>query len=107
MERMKSEILQGTMFLYYNPLVMDKPMVWVKVEEDGNDEPSLFISNDALVRHCIHGDTPSPTERWLMGDKFYNDRVAIGQFVPIKDLREAEAVCKEKGWPKYEISFGF
>ena len=103
----KSNIKQGQMVLHFNPLAMDKPMVWVKVEEDGNTEPSLFITNDALVRHCIHGDTPSPNERWLMGDKFYNELVEGGKFIPIADLRDAETICEEKGWPKYEVDLGF
>ena len=98
-----SNIAQGQMVLHFNPLTMDKPSVWVKVEENGNTEPSLFIDNQALVRHCVHGDTPAPSERWLMGDKFYGEMVRKGEFVPITDLKEAESICEDKGWEKYEV----
>ena len=98
-----SNIAQGQMVLHFNPLTMDKPRVWVKVEENGNTEPSLFIDNQALVRHCVHGDTPAPSERWLMGDKFYGEMVRKGEFVPITDLKEAEGIALEMGWPKYEV----
>ena len=103
----KSNIAQGQMVLHFNTETMDKPKVWVKVESD-NEEPSLFVDNDAIVRFSINPDfKPSISERWLITDKFYGKMVREGFFVPIDDLKEADRITEELGWPAYRISFPF
>ena len=95
------------MVIFFNPTIMSKPEVWVKVESD-NDEPSLFINNNAFVRHSINPNSkPSITERWLIGDEYYGRMVREGHFVPITDLNQADGITLELGWPSYEIDFGF
>ena len=47
----KSVIEKGQMFLHFDKSYMEKPRVWVKVE-DAVDQPlSRFVDNQALVRH--------------------------------------------------------
>lgn len=102
-----SNIAQGQMVLEFNPLAMPKPRVWVKVGENGNTEPSLFVDNQALVQHCVNGRDPSPSEKWMMSDKFYGLMVREGKFIPVSDLNEVNSICESKGWDKYEVDLGF
>ena len=102
-----SKIPQGQMFIHFAPTYMDKPRVWVKVE-DGNEEPSLFIENSAMVRFSINPNSkPTLTERWLIGDRYYNEMVNKGEFIPITDLNEVDSITEKRGWPAYEIEFDF
>lgn len=102
----KSNIPHGQMVLHFAPSYMDKPKVWVKVSDENDTEPSLFIDNSACVRFAIDNTyKPSITERWLISDRFYNEKISCGQFIPVSDLNEASRVCEEKGWPYYEADF--
>lgn len=101
----KSNIMQGQMVLYYNPTFMDKPMVWVKVD-DTQTEPSLFIDNNAMVRFSINPNhLPDISEQWKITDRFYGKMVREGKFVPIDDLNQADRITEELGWPAYVIDF--
>lgn len=103
---MKTMIPQGQMFIYFNPDLMDMPKVWVKVSPTNDDEPSLFIDNNAMVRYTLNQDSkPSIEERWLITDRFYGEMVRKGFFAPIDDLNEIENMCEQLGWPKYEHKF--
>lgn len=103
----KSNIPQGKMVLHFNPETMDKPKVWVKVESD-NEEPSLFLNNEALVRFSISSmNKPRIDERWLITDEFYGKMVRMGLFVPIDDLNQVDSITEELGWPTYEIDLPF
>ena len=89
----KSNIPQGQMFLYFSPVYMDTPKVWVKVSDTDDNEPSLFIDNSAMVHFCIDRTyKPSIAERWSISDRFYNEKVACGQFIPVSDLYEASRI---------------
>ena len=93
------------MFLYFNSLTMDKPKVWVKVD-DTETEPSLFIDNNALARISVNPNyKPSVIERWLISDRYYGEMVRKGEFVPIDDLAECDAITEQLGWPAYVIDF--
>ena len=95
------------MVLHYNPELMDKPKVWVKVD-DTYEEPSLFVDNNAIVRFSINPNRKADiTERWLITDEFYGKMVRMGLFVPVDDLNQADRITEELGWPTYTIDFGF
>lgn len=103
----KSNIAQGQMVLNYNPQIMDKPRVWVKVD-DTQEEPSLFIDNNVLVQFAINKHRkPQADEKWLITDEFYGKMVRQGLFVPIDDLNQAERITEELGWPAYYVDLGF
>ena len=91
------------MILHFTP-DMESPKVWIRTDWAGDDEPVLFVDNQALVRHCIKGGIPYINERWLMSDRFYADMVGNGTFIPIADLNQAKSVCEEKGWPEYAVN---
>lgn len=103
----KSNIAQGQMVLNYNPQIMDKPRVWVKVDNT-QEEPSLFIDNNVLVQFAINKNRkPQADEKWLITDEFYGKMVRQGLFVPIDDLNQAERITEELGWPAYYVDLGF
>lgn len=103
------------MFLYFNPLTMDKPKVWVKVKSEifGNhygedkEEVSLFVDNNALVLSDLSVKKPGLRDKWYISDPYYGKMVRDGKFVPIEDLNGVEGICLEMGWPKYEIELPF
>ena len=103
----KSLIPQGQMVFHYNPLTMDRPKVWVKVD-DTQEEPSLFVDNNAIVRFAISSmNKPRIGERWLITDEFYGKMVREDKFVPIDDLNQTDRITEELGWPAYEIDLPF
>ena len=103
----KSLIPQGPMVFHYNPLTMDRPRVWVKVD-DTQEEPSLFIDNNVLVQSAINKKRkPKADEKWLITDEFYGKMVRQGLFVPLDDLNQAERITEELGWPPYYVDLGF
>ena len=99
----KSIIEKGQMFLHFDKSYMEKPRVWVKVEDAVDQPVSRFVDNQALVRHCVKGDMPSINEVWLISDRFYGEMVRKGIFTPIADLKEAEGICEELGIPTYSV----
>jgi len=96
------------MVMFFNPLCMEKPQVWVKATNEtiGGKEVSVFVNNDDLVRLSI-GQTMHSPEQWCIGDNYYGMMVREGKFVPLDDLRETDSICKRNGWPAYVIDFGF
>lgn len=104
----KSNIAQGQMVLYFEPKTMTAPKVWVKVSDDTDNEPSLFVDNDAMVRYTINKNyRPSITEQWHITDKYYGKMVREGKFVPVDDLAQCDRICEELGWPHYLMDLGF
>lgn len=99
----KSVIEKGQMFLHFDKTYMDKPRVWVKVEDAVFPPVSRFVDNQALVRHCVKGAMPAINEVWLVSDRFYGEMVRKGIFTPIADLKEAEGICEELGIPTYSV----
>jgi hypothetical protein len=105
----KSNIAQGQMILYFDHNIMTAPKVWVKVSDNDTDnEPSLFVVNDAVVRYCIDkNNLPSITEQWYISDRYYGKMVREGKFVPVDDLAQCDRICEELGWPNYLMDLGF
>ena len=106
----KSNIAQGQMFLHFDDSYMEKPRVWVKI---ANKVFNLSIAapkkedNDVLVKFAVSNYQPSLTDKWSITDGYYNKMVGEGRFVPVDDLRKTDDICKQMGWPKYEIDLGF
>lgn len=104
---MKSIVPQGQMIVRFNEY-LPAPEVWIKASDNEENEPSLFVKNEAVVKFAINPDyIPDITERRLFTDGYYKSMVEQGKFVPISDLNEVEKVCKEKGWPEYKFELGF
>ena len=117
----KSNIAIGQMFIQFPQPISDnqeKPMprVWVKVANkvlghhygEDKEEVSLFVDNNALVQSSINPNyCIGIRDKWNITDRYYGECVRKGMFVPITDLREADGVCDEIGWPKYEVDLGF
>lgn len=103
------------MFLHFDDSYMEKPRVWVKIANKvfgnhyGEDkkEISVFVDNDVLVKFAVSNYQPSLTDKWSITDGYYNKMVGEGRFVPVDDLRKTDDICKQMGWPKYEIDLGF
>ena len=113
----KSSIAQGQMFLHFDKSYMEKPRVWVKVDEVEKNEfddemVSMFVDNEVLVGISIGAvnverDGVGIRDKWLISDHYYGKMVREGKFVPVDDLRKADDICEQMGWPKYEIDLGF
>ena len=100
----KSVIEKGQMFLHFDKSYMEKPRVWVKVEDAVDQPVSRFVDNQALVRFSIDGSTHiAPYEKWYITDRYYDYNVKNGEFIPISDLNEMDDLCEKKGYPYYEI----
>lgn len=94
-----SEMKKGDMFLRLtNPLVGNKPEVYVKMED--GDGYTTFIANTALVKVCISNYEPSFIDKWAISDGFYTKMVEKGEFVPISDINEVKDIC-----PEFTIDF--
>ena len=107
----KSDIPNGQMFIHFTkPIFDDKdmPKVWVKVANEtiNGEEVSLFADNNAVARIAAGSLKKfGIRDKWNITDKYYGHMVQKGEFVPVDDLNEADAICIEKGYPKYEIDF--
>ena len=108
----KSCIAQGQMFLYHSmpfphSCTENKTEVWVKVA-DTEEGRSMFVNNDAMVKISIKAQSElNITDKWSISDEYYGRMVREGKFVPLDDLREADDICEQMGWPRYEIDLGF
>ena len=101
----KSNIINGQMFIHFNPLAMDKPRVWVKVEsvELDGEEVSLFVDNEVLMLVAIGEMNIKQNgigirDKWFITDSYYGKCVREGKFVPIDDLREVYDICDQLGY---------
>ena len=107
----KSNIAKGQMFLHFDNSYMEKPRVWVKVTNRvliTNVEVSVFVDNDVLVKFALKNYQPNMlADKWNITDDYYGKMVREGKFVPLDDLRKADDICEQLGWPKYEIDLGF
>ena len=107
----KSMIPVGQMFIFHSfPFphsnTENKTEVFVKVSDEG--ERSLFVSNSAMARIAVKAQNRLHiTDKWSISDEYYGKMVRIGRFVPLDDLRKADDICEQMGWPKYEIDLGF
>jgi len=103
------------MFIHFVGSYMDKPRVWVKVANkvfgnhygEDKEEVSVFVDNDALVRFAVSNHQMDFTDKWNITDSYYGKMAREGEFVPLDDLRKANDICEQMGWPKYEIDLGF
>lgn len=108
----KSMIAVGQMFLYHTmPFhhsdTENETQAWVKVAEAEGGR-SLFVKNDTMVKVSIKAQKEILcSDKWLISDEFYGRMVRKGEFVPLDDLRKADNICEQMGWPKYEIDMGF
>ena len=101
---MKSIVPQGQMIVRFNEY-LPAPEVWIKSSDNEENEPSLFIKNEAVVKFAINPNyIPDIGERRLFTDGYYKSMVEQGKFVPVNDLNEVARVCKEKGWPEYSLT---
>lgn len=84
----------------------NKTEAWVKVADEG--ERSMFVNNNAMVKVSIKAQRNLHcTDKWSISDEYYGRMVREGKFVPLDDLRKADDICLELGWPRYEVDFGF
>ena len=99
------------MFIYHPSLFPHSDFecgteVWVKIANER--ECSLFVKNDTMVKVSIKAQKEILcSDKWLISDEFYGRMVRKGEFVPLDDLRNADNICEQMGWPKYEIDMGF
>ena len=110
----KSSIAIGQMFVHFDKAYMEFPKVWVKVENrtlgnhygEDNEEVSLFVDNNALVKTAINPNyKPELTEKWNITDRYYKEMTRQGIFVPFNDLREVGDITKQLGCPDYVLDF--
>lgn len=107
----KSNIAVGQMFVQFPQPIAElqddpKPRVWVKIKNETMfaEEVSLFVDNRALVQFSINRNYRIGIhEKWNITDRYYEECVQKGAFVPISDLNEVDAVCERAGYPAYEI----
>ena len=94
----------GDMFLFIPQGVEREYMsteIYVKMHDDTVNvqgcDASRFIKNSALVKTLISNYGTAPRDIWSFTDKFFNELMEANYIFPIKDLQEAEAICKERG----------
>jgi hypothetical protein len=107
----KSVIEMGQMFIQFPQPIADnqpkpKPRVWVKVANEtiSGEQVSLFVDNNAIVKMTIKAITQfGIRDKWYITDSYYGHNVRNGNFVPIDDISETDAICEQAGYPPYEI----
>ena len=101
-----SDFKKGDMF-FFNPLDKDwmKPEVYVMMDEGvvQGVEAKTFIKNSALVKMCIGNYQPYISDTWAITDSYYKNMSEAGHFIPIDDIREAEAICDRLNLQMEEI----